>query len=325
MEPVAPVKKAKRRDLMDNIKSRVNAGYNVSHLKKNEKDLKDKVKFFEKKDATGQLKGYMRPRYELAKELLGRITELRPGQPALIPAPFASSMASSPVSLAASSPASLAASPLAPAMGGPMTISGTAAAPFASPFASSTGFANAAPMQLSSSTGFANAAPILNTFNPVPSKSRRRSKGSLKLRVPPTLSSSPIFNPPPASPPPLPIPTGRYDANGTFHVNAVPRSPFPANVLSAIGNAPSEVFGLLKKGRSKTIKKRLSSPIVNKYLVEATQQFLPLPELYDPYTGRKFAAEEDPMPEIERAYNMLMDIYDKAQRKAATLRKRGSR
>ena len=143
--------------------------------------------------------------------------------------------------------------------------------------------------------------------------------------MPQTLSSSPIFNPPPASPPPLPIPSGRYNANGTFHVNAVPRSPFPANVLSAIGNAPSEVFGLLKKGRSKTIKKRLSSPIVNKYLVEATQQFLPLPELYDPYTGRKFAAEEDPMPEIERAYNMLMDIYNKAQRKAATLRKRGSR
>ena len=307
MEPVAPVKKAKRRDLMDNIKSRVNAGYNVSHLKKNEKDLKDKVKFFEKKDATGQLKEYMRPRYELAKELLGRITELKPGQPAIMPAPFASSMASSPVSLAASSPAS----PAGLAMNGPMTISGAAPVPLAAPFASS--------------TGFANEAPIVNTFNPVASKSRRRSKGSLKLRVPPTLSSSPIFNPPPASPPPLPIPSGRYDANGTFHVNTVPRSPFPANVLSTLGNAPSGVFGLLKKGRSKTIKKRLSSPIVNKYLYEATQQFLPLPELYDPYTGRKFAAEEDPMPEIERAYNMLMDIYNKAQKKAATLRKRGSR
>ena len=38
-----------------------------------------------------------------------------------------------------------------------------------------------------------------------------------------------------------------------------------------------------------------------------------------------FSPEEDPMPEIERAYNMLMDIYNKAQRKAATLRKRGSR
>ena len=319
MEPVAPVKKAKRRDLMDNIKSRVNAGYNVSHLKKNEKDLKDKVKFFEKKDATGELKEYMRPRYELAKELLGRITELKPGQPAIMPAPFASSMASSPVSLAASSPASLAASqaasqaasPAGLAMNGPMTISGAAPVPLAAPFASS--------------TGFANEAPIVNTFNPVASKSRRRSKGSLKLRVPPTLSSSPIFNPPPASPPPLPIPSGRYDANGTFHVNTVPRSPFPANVLSTLGNAPSGVFGLLKKGRSKTIKKRLSSPIVNKYLYEATQQFLPLPELYDPYTGRKFAAEEDPMPEIERAYNMLMDIYNKAQKKAATLRKRGSR
>ena len=311
MEPIAPVKKAKRRDLMDNIKSRVNAGYNVSHLKKNEKDLKDKVKFFEKKDATGELKEYMRPRYELAKELLGRITEFKPGQPAIMPAPFTSSMASSPASAAASQ----AASPAGLAMNGPMTISGTAASPFAAPLAA----------PFASSTGFANEAPIVNTFNPVASKSRRRSKGSLKLRVPPTLSSSPIFNPPPASPPPLTIPTGRYDANGTFHVNTVPRSPFPANVLSTLGNAPSGVFGLLKKGRSKTIKKRLSSPIVNKYLLQATQQFLPLPELYDPYTGRKFAAEEDPMPEIERAYNMLMDIYNKAQKKAATLRKRGSR
>jgi hypothetical protein len=320
MEPVAAVKKAKRRDLMDNIKSRVNAGYNVSHLKKNEKDLKDKVKFFEKKDATGELKEYMRPRYELAKELLGRITELRPGQPALMPAPFASSMASSPASLAADSQA---ASPVAPAMGGPMTISGTAVAPVGASLGAPLGAPFASPF--TSSTGFANAAPIVNTFNPVPSKSRRRSKGSLKLRVPPTLSSSPIFNPPPASPAPLPIPTGRYDANGTFHVNAVPRSPFPANVLSTLGNAPSGVFGLLKKGRSKTIKKRLSSPIVNKYLYEATQEFLPLPELYDPYTGRKFTPEEDPMPEIERAYNMLIDIYNKAQRKAATLRKRGSR
>ena len=278
MEPVAPVK-AKRRDLMDNIKSRVNAGYNASHFKKNEKDLKDKVKFFEKKEATGELKEYMRPRYELAKELLGRLSEFGPGQAAAVAAPMATAMGSS--------------------------------------------------------TGFANSAPVLNTFNPnLASKPRQKSKASLKLRkgtqVPtvsalPTVSTSPIFNPPPANAPPVTIPTGHYDANGTFHVNTVPRSPFPANVMSTVSNSPSKIFGLLKKGRSKTIKKRLSSPIVNKYLYEATQQFLPLPELYDPYTGRKFSAEEDPMPEIERAYNMLMDIYNKAQKKAATLRKRGSR
>jgi len=317
MEPVAPVKKAKRRDLMDNIKSRVNAGYNVSHLKKNEKDLKDKVKFFEKKDATGELKEYMRPRYELAKELLGRITEFRPGQPAVMPAPFVSSMASSPVSPLASQGAS--------AMNGPMTIS-SLGAPAASPLGAPLGASLGAPLGASlpaSSTGFANAAPIVNTFNPIPSKSQKRSKGTLKLRVPPTLSSSPIFNPPPASPPPLTIPSGHYDANGSFHVNAVPRVVLENTAVSV--NSPSKIFGLLKKGRSKTIKKRLSSPIVNKYLYEATQEFLPLPELYDPYTGRKFAAEEDPMPEIERAYNMLIDIYNKAQRKAATLRKRGSR
>ena len=290
MEPTAPVK-VKRRDLMDNIKSRINAGY-TNNLRKNEKDLRDKVKFFEKKEATGELKDYMRPRYELAKELLSRISEFRPGQAAV-------------------------AGPMATAMGAPMATD--MAAPMAAPMV--------APM--ATSTGFANAAPILNTFNPnLASKPRQKSKASLKLRKgtqAPNVSTSPIFNPPPASPPPLTIPSGRYDANGNFHVNAVPRPPVPDNVMSTVSNSPSKIFGLLKKGRSKTIKKRLSSPIVNEYLVEATKQFLPLPELYDPYTGRKFAAEEDPMPEIERAYNMLMDIYNKAQRKAATLRKRGSR
>ena len=79
----------KRRDLMDNIKSRLNSGaYNrVQHYKKNEKDLKEKVKFFEKKIATGQMREYMMPRYEQARVLLATLqgNEVAPGLAEAVP------------------------------------------------------------------------------------------------------------------------------------------------------------------------------------------------------------------------------------------------
>jgi septal ring factor EnvC (AmiA/AmiB activator) len=53
--------------------------------------------------------------------------------------------------------------------------------------------------------------------------------------------------------------------------------------------------------------------------------FLPVPELYDPYTGRKFAPEEDPLEPIESAYRELKDIVKSAHLKAASLRKKAKR
>jgi hypothetical protein len=47
--------------------------------------------------------------------------------------------------------------------------------------------------------------------------------------------------------------------------------------------------------------------------------------MYDPYTGRKFAPEEDPLPPIESAYHELKDILKRAHLKAASLRKKAAR
>lgn len=67
-----------------------------------------------------------------------------------------------------------------------------------------------------------------------------------------------------------------------------------------------------------------NSQIVNEYLVKATQKYLPLPQFYDPYTGRKFAPEESPMTPIEKAYKQLKKIHKKAYKRAATLRARAA-
>jgi hypothetical protein len=62
--------------------------------------------------------------------------------------------------------------------------------------------------------------------------------------------------------------------------------------------------------------------VENEFLQQAVEEVLPLPELYDPYTGRKYAPEESPMEDIERAYFMLKKIRADTWRRAATLRKR---
>ena len=58
------------------------------------------------------------------------------------------------------------------------------------------------------------------------------------------------------------------------------------------------------------------------YLEEVSTQFLPLPQLYNPFTGQAYMPEEDPQPDIIRAYDMLHDIMEKAVKKAKALKKR---
>ena len=83
----AIAKADKRKDLMDNIKARLNSSaYNVTrHFRKNEKDLREKVKFFEKKIATGEMKDYMMPRFQQAQALLAKIEGLRPANMPAVP------------------------------------------------------------------------------------------------------------------------------------------------------------------------------------------------------------------------------------------------
>ena len=74
--------------------------------------------------------------------------------------------------------------------------------------------------------------------------------------------------------------------------------------------------GRLTKGTGRYLK------VMAHLLHQAMEEYLPLPVLHDPFTGRQYAPEESPMPEIERAYEMLKDIRVKMQRRASELRRK---
>ena len=98
MEDVA-AKSLKRKDIMTNIKSRVSADvYNA----KNEKELLAKVKYFDKQEAEGKMKNYLRPRKEEAMTLLTRVQALKS-------TPAAAAAAPKPKKKAAAAPAPAAA------------------------------------------------------------------------------------------------------------------------------------------------------------------------------------------------------------------------
>jgi len=209
-------KAAKRKDLMDNIKTRLNSNsYNVTrHFRKNEKDLREKVKFFEKKIATGQMRDYMMPRYQQAQALLAKIEGLRPANMPAVPKV-------------------------------PRVV--TQVEPIVAP----------------------NRPIVTNAMIDVP-----------KIRSLTAKANSGVAR--------------RSPVKKTVRIrNAVPKP----------SRAHTEV-------------------IENAFLLQAIDEVLPLPELYDPYTGRKYAPEESPIEDIERAYFMLKKIRADTWRRAATLRKR---
>jgi hypothetical protein len=228
---VAAAAAAKRKDLMDNIGSRLNSGaYNAAkNLKKNEKDLREKVKFFEKKEVAGQLKDYMVPRLRLAKDLLVRIQELKGEEPN-----------AATVAAAVARPATAARSRARPAT--------AAAAPTA-------------------------AASSLNSVN--------RARRGLTIKAPKTARSAKTVKLPKAT----------------------------------------KTVSSVKPVKATTYRKRLNKEVImNEHFMQAMNEFLPLPVLHDPFTGRQYEPEENPMPEIERAYDMLTDIRVKMQRRAGQLR-----
>lgn len=67
----------KRKDRVAEIKERMeSSAYNMGHYKKNFKNLDDKVAFFVNKEAAGELKPFMKPRFEEAEKTLARLKEL---------------------------------------------------------------------------------------------------------------------------------------------------------------------------------------------------------------------------------------------------------
>jgi len=55
--------------------------------------------------------------------------------------------------------------------------------------------------------------------------------------------------------------------------------------------------------------------------MQVIPRFLPLPEMYNPYTGVKYGPDESPLEDIERAYTKLRGIRNEARRLALKLQK----
>jgi hypothetical protein len=114
------------------------------------------------------------------------------------------------------------------------------------------------------------------------------------------------FNPPAASPIAALVPYGQYTPGGTFKTMG--------QVAPTVGEF-NEAARFLEPTRSRATRRKAStgsSPekIYNQTYINASREFLPLPELYDPFTGRKFSPDEDPLTDIERAYNTLEGLHN---------------
>jgi len=305
-------KPGKRKSRMNNIKSRMNSGsYNMAKFKANEKNLREKIAFFEKKEAKGELKDYMYARMEEAKSMYGQLMALKSGAP--LP-----------------------------------TVAAAAAAP-AEPISQ---FVREQQELANNQRNTAIESLFPGTLSSVPAQTRKKSTAVPKMTLKKlnkqrreaeatALAASyvpPEFNPPP-SPPTLGAPYGHYNNSGTFHVNGTV-APTAYNLganaageggygtafnnMATYGTAVPAVTAPPNRPIT-TRRQRTPVPIYNEYYEQVVPQFLPLPELYDPYTGRKFAPEEDPMPPIESAYHELKDILKRAHLKAASLRKKAAR
>jgi hypothetical protein len=203
----------------------MNSGfYNVTrNSKKNERDIMEKLKMFQKKDAAGQLRPFMKPRYEEAMDLHARLMALKGVE---VPAPRAH----------------------VPGPNGWMYGLGD---------------------------GY-GLAPQVN------------------------------FNPPPANAPSKPLQYGKYNENGEFKVQGE-KSQVPSSMNDpAIDNIRR--FDLIRKRKE-----------VIPFLEETSKK---LPELYNPFTGVKYMPEEDPKPDIDKAYHILKDKLAKEIPRARALKRR---
>lgn len=131
----------------------------------------------------------------------------------------------------------------------------------------------------------------------------------------------PEFNPPTRLLPAAKIPRGEYNRSGQFHVQGFVE---PSEEEGVAENAAK--FGYVPKAKSKKprslkVTKMLTEEEIP-YLERVQDKYLPLPELYNPFTGVKYRPENDPQPNINSAHKMLKDIMEKAKRSARDLKRR---
>ena len=301
-------KPARRKNMIGNIRRRINSGsYNVSrNAKKNQRDIREKIAEYQKKEREGKLKHFMIPRYDEAKELMARIEAMQGGPPAPVIAQN---------NVRSKTPAAetqlMPQEPLAhiPGKGGWMYGIGNGFGLTAQP-----------------------SAPEIKRRTLTSKKRVEIAEPSevLKKRLLKSEKSwvAPEFVLPKANSPPQQAPIGHYNSNGEFHVtgHAKVGSPGLPNIGSA--NNVMQRYSLKRSGRPSKERKprwpRISEENAP-YLEEASKKFLPLPQLYNPFTGEAYKPEDDPQPNIVRAHYMLEDIMKKAIQRAKTIRKRKMR
>jgi len=144
-------------------------------------------------------------------------------------------------------------------------------------------------------------------------------KFTLKKRLKKNVANKPYvvpeFNPPTRLLPASKIPRGEYNRSGEFHVQGFVEPSEEEGVAESIPKAKS------KKPRSLKVTNLLTEEEAP-YLERVQDKYLPLPELYNPFTGVKYRPENDPQPNINSAHKMLKDIMEKAKRSARDLKRR---
>jgi hypothetical protein len=286
----------KRKSILNNIRDRLSGEYNVDrHFKKNQKNLMEKVKFFEKKEVEGKLKSDMAQRLEEARELLGQIQARNPGgaisvvQPQFVGSP---SPLEAPLRLAA-----------------PEYIS----APTPSPLELPPPVLESEPVNALSSNMAA-----LSLSAPPAQKMELKKRGTARLRKSvgalPTMTGSPIFNPPPADRVARqPLTYGHYNRNGTYYPDGVVE-PAPLG-----NNSPQEVahskfhFNSVRVPRNRKTKKsrKLVQPEDWKYFEMAVAE-IDVPPIFHPLTGQPISKEEDAIDILKETSDMLEGLIDKA-------------
>jgi hypothetical protein len=308
----------KRKDLMNNIRSRLNAdSYNVDkYYKKNEKDLKDKIKFFEKKIAAGEMKPFMSPRFEQAKAMLAKLMAMKGmAPPGLAVAAEAAANLNAPLNLLAPEPAVAAAAPLV-----------AASAPKKARTYKKKAVA-AVPMTVGEPPAALNQPLRIR----IPSTRRGRPKAvdnSLRVRVPGAKLSG-IAEVSSANEAGSPLFAMNAAANaGSLalpNLLAAPAAaPKPFNPFNSPAGSPAAAAEVasVNSNVGQTRRKRMPQ-VMNEHLLKAISETEHLiPEMYDPYTGLKFGPDESPMEKIEQAYRELQKLRANTWKKASTYRRK---
>jgi hypothetical protein len=316
----------KRKDLMNNIKSRLNAGsYNVEkYYKKNEKDLKDKVKFFEKKIAAGEMKPFMSPRFEQAKVMLGKLMAMK-GMPSALAAPAPAANLNAPLNLLAPEAS------LAPAAS--LLSEVVVSAPKkARTYRKKT--VNALPLTVGEPPAALNQPLRIR----IPTTRRGRPKtvvNSLRVRKPfesmmvPGAKLTGITEVSSANEAGSPLFAMNAAANaGSLALPNLLSAPAaaaqkPYNPFNSPAGSPASVLSVGPNvGQSR---RRRMPQVMNEHLLKAISESQHLiPEMYDPYTGLKFGPDESPMEKIEQAYRELQKLRANTWKKASTYRRKAT-